>query len=502
MYYRLKEPWAFRGWKGLPYAITAMFGEYRHRTPYFFNKDVFLDLLSCCGEEDIDIATFHPESQKVINEFLEHDMMTLGTEPLGELQGWQRYAVYPSRYLQAALWSITDQCNFQCRHCLLSAPLVISRADTANPGDISRIGGRFSKHLSIEDCLHIAREFASCGIKRVDLTGGEPLLRNDLETVVNALTSFGIDIGVFFTNASLLTAKTLELFEKAHQRPMFQISFDGLGHHDWLRGVPGAERSADVAFKLLKGRNFPVSAAMCIHKENRGSLRDTVNYLASIGVDTLRVSAPQSLGLWRDSSLEYALSEQEEWETYREYIDRYFEDGMPITIALGGYFFCPSRSTQYEVPFVKHYPSDTDWSKMYYCGSMQGHIYINAEGRLLPCMGFSDTQIENTFPCILEQSLGSATLDSKWLDVTITRVSDLIERNPQCAACEHLHRCGGGCMTQDMSKEGDFLTPDSRCCYFHKHIGETSVREAADSAIHKHCSKEKEEKQNGKSSGV
>lgn len=64
-----------------------------------------------------------------------------------------------------------------------------------------------------------------------------------------------------------------------------------------------------------------------------------------------------------------------------------------------------------------------------------------------------------------------------------TMVSDLLAKNPECAECEHLECCHGGCMVQDITDEGDYLVPDKRCCYFHKHIGEAAVRETADNAI-------------------
>ena len=62
-------------------------------------------------------------------------------------------------------------------------------------------------------------------------------------------------------------------------------------------------------------------------------------------------------------------------------------------------------------------------------------------------------------------------------------MSDFLAKNPECAECEYLTRCCGGCMVQDITDDGDYLTPDKRNCYFHKHIGEAAVREAADAAI-------------------
>ena len=75
------------------------------------------------------------------------------------------------------------------------------------------------------------------------------------------------------------------------------------------------------------------------------------------------------------------------------------------------------------------------------------------------------------------------TLEGFYYDVVNTRVSDLLAGNPGCAECEHLTRCCGGCMVQDITDEGDFLVPDKRICHFHKHIGERAVREVADAAI-------------------
>ena len=51
MYYRLKEPWTFRGWKKMPYALRAEYGEKKHERPLFMEKEPFMALLYCNGEE-------------------------------------------------------------------------------------------------------------------------------------------------------------------------------------------------------------------------------------------------------------------------------------------------------------------------------------------------------------------------------------------------------------------------------------------------------------------
>ena len=66
------------------------------------------------------------------------------------------------------------------------------------------------------------------------------------------------------------------------------------------------EKQAEAAFRLLKEYGVPVGTAMCIHRENRYSLRATANYLAGLGVRALKLNAPQSLGVWKQYAEQYA----------------------------------------------------------------------------------------------------------------------------------------------------------------------------------------------------
>lgn len=466
MYYRLNEPWAFRGWKKLPYALRAEDGERKYDKPKFFDKEIFLLLLNCNGETDLDLSGICEADRKILEELTQEGILQKSQTKLPPLHPAQRYHVYPSRCLQSVHWSITGKCNFQCRHCLVSAP------EARHP------------QLPLEDCLHIIDSLAECGVLQVEITGGEPLLRDDFEQIVAALSGYHIEISVLFTNASLLTPAVLDMLKRYHQNPVFQLSFDGLGHHDWLRGVPGAEKEADAAFRLLRERGFSATAAMCIHKENRHCLRDTVQYLSDLNVLSLRVNAPQVMGVWKQYADQYALSEKEVWSTYRTYIPRYFADGMPIDLELDGYFRCKKGSVEYSVPYYRSYEPDMDWHKAYYCESLHFNAYISPEARLVPCMGFSDHPVlRDKFPDILHKPLSEVTRKGFYYDLAGTRISDLLEQDPECKACEHLPHCGGGCMAESITDDGKMLASATRCCFFHKHVGRDAVSAVADQAI-------------------
>lgn len=264
--------------------------------------------------------------------------------------------------------------------------------------------------------------------------------------------------------------------ERYGHRPVFQLSFDGLGHHDWLRGVTGAEAQTDAAFRLLKARGYPCTAAMCIHKGNQ---EPTVEYLSSLGVMNLRVNAPQTLGVWKEYAEEYDLSQDKIWEIYRAFIPRYFEAGMPIGLDLEGYFSCKKGETAYRVPFAHSLEDKENFDRLYLCESIRHVAHISAEGQLVPCMGFCGTALADRFPSLLEQPMGQLTLDSFCEQVASSRIKDLVANDPECAQCPHLKACCGGCMVDGVTETGEYARKSMTSCYFHKHIGTAAVRAVA-----------------------
>lgn len=469
MYYRLKPPYAFRGWRKLPFAIRAEYGEDAFKRAHFYKKALFMELLHLNGVEYVDPAQMSDEFRRTVDELVEHDLAEKSEEPLGPLQPWQHYRVYPARYVESVHWAITGACNFRCRHCLVSAP------DAHLP------------QLPLSDLVHIADEIARCGIKFVDITGGEPLVRKDFAELVKALSERDLHIQTLFSNASLLDEGVLEMLQSYGQSPAFQLSFDGLGHHDWLRGVNGAEEQADAAFRLLQRHGIRATAAVMVHRQNRDCLNATANYLAGLGVKSMRVNAPQELGTWREYSSKYALTYDELWGVYRDFITRYFEDGSPIDVDLDGFFSCKKGSTDYEVPYERHLKADSDWTKYPYCESMRYNLHIRPDGRVAPCMGFSDTMLGGTFASVLEEHLGDIMLEGAYYNVVNTKLSDLLQASLECRECEHWTACAGGCMLHGMTDEGNFLVPDPQVCWFHKNVGTQAVHDVADAVLNLSC---------------
>src|SRR5687767_8071192 len=91
--------------------------------------------------------------------------------------------------------SVTDRCNFRCTYCM---PKEVFGRDFAF---LQR-----DELLTFEEIARLARHFVAMGVRKIRLTGGEPLLRRDLERLVAQLAAIdGLDDIALTTNGSLLT---------------------------------------------------------------------------------------------------------------------------------------------------------------------------------------------------------------------------------------------------------------------------------------------------------
>src|SRR5437588_8467936 len=112
--------------------------------------------------------------------------------------------------------SVTDRCNFRCTYCM---PKEVFGRDFAFL--------RSQELLSFEEITRLARIFLSCGVEKIRLTGGEPLVRRDLEKLVAMLSDLpGLRDLTLTTNGSLLARKAAALRAAGLQR--VTVSLDSL----------------------------------------------------------------------------------------------------------------------------------------------------------------------------------------------------------------------------------------------------------------------------------
>lgn len=192
---------------------------------------------------------------------------------------------------------------------------------------------------SWDQLIDVADQLAECGVLNVGITGGEPLIRGDLLPLLDELRMRDIAVTTLYTNGWLADEALLDALEERRMRPAFQLSFDGVGQHDFLRGVDGAEERTLEALSLLQERGYLVSVSMCLHRGNVGTIAETVRFMGSLGVLSLKIAPMMELGAWADPEMRpLYLTEDEAQQALCDYIPQYFEDDAPMDIMLGGCF--------------------------------------------------------------------------------------------------------------------------------------------------------------------
>src|SRR5579872_54013 len=121
-----------------------------------------------------------------------------------------------SRPLTDLRISVTDRCNFRCVYCMPKT--VFGRDFQFLPR---------AELLSFEEIARLARVFVRLGVRKLRITGGEPLVRKDLELLIEELSAIeGLDDIALTTNGALLAAKAEKLRAAGLRR--VTVSLDAL----------------------------------------------------------------------------------------------------------------------------------------------------------------------------------------------------------------------------------------------------------------------------------
>ncbi|WP_019241125.1 MULTISPECIES: GTP 3',8-cyclase MoaA [Bacillus] len=204
--------------------------------------------------------------------------------------------------------SVTDRCNFRCAYCM--------------PKEV--FGDDFvfmpkSELLSFEEMHRISTIFASLGVKKLRLTGGEPLLRHNLEVLIEKLINIDgiIDIGLT-TNAVLLKKKAKALYDAGLRR--LNISLDALEPKTFGelngRGIESSIILENIEYAQQLG--FEIKVNMVVQKGiNEQEILPMVAYFKEKGI-TLRFIEFMDVGNDNDWSFERVVTSKQILEMLSE----------------------------------------------------------------------------------------------------------------------------------------------------------------------------------------
>ncbi|MDO9405794.1 MAG: GTP 3',8-cyclase MoaA [Polaromonas sp.] len=228
--------------------------------------------------------------------------MTTKTIPLADIRYAARVPHVPARLeaptgllgdtlgrpLRDLRISVTDRCNFRCSYCM---PREVFDKDYAFLPQ--------SSLLSFEEITRLARIFVAHGVEKIRLTGGEPLLRKNLEALVGMLARLETPSGqpldiTLTTNASLLARKAQSLKDAGLKR--VTVSLDALDDAifkrmndvdfpvaDVLRGIEAAQRAGLAPLKVnmvvKRGTNDDQILPMARHFRHSGAVLRFIEYM-------------------------------------------------------------------------------------------------------------------------------------------------------------------------------------------------------------------------------
>jgi len=135
--------------------------------------------------------------------------------------------------------SLTDRCNFRCFYCLPNGEPPLARKETI---------------LTFEEITEICEIFVGLGIEKIRLTGGEPLLRKDVEKLVEKIAQLKPDLkDLALTTNGFSLPKRAENLKKAGL-DRITLSLDSL-RRDNFQKITGVDRLADVLEAIEAAKN-------------------------------------------------------------------------------------------------------------------------------------------------------------------------------------------------------------------------------------------------------
>lgn len=308
-YAKLTKNWLMRGWSDVPFALVNWTtGDCRPCN----NKLAYVSK-ACDGETDFHSLLFLPVHLKILDKLIEQGIAE-ECEYGNTIAEYQRFRMASNPYLSGIHWSLTGNCNLNCLHCYMEAP-----------------GNRYSD-MCEEDLQRVLLQFESANILQVSITGGEPLLRKDIFSIMKKLLEKKVRISQVYSNGMCITDEILRKIKALGISPDFCISFDGVGTHDYMRGTMETEEKVLGIIQKLRTSGYRVNVATSIDSKSKEGLLQTYRRIKELNVQSWQIAPPNRTGKWTPAATGF--SQAEEAAAYAPLLSCWYNDGRPFHLQL------------------------------------------------------------------------------------------------------------------------------------------------------------------------
>lgn len=344
-------------------------------------------------------------------------------------------------------WEITRRCNLKCVHCRSSSEMVVSR----------------HPDFSTEEAYRVLDDIASYAKPVVVLSGGEPLLRDDVFSIALYGTGKGLRM-CLATNGTLVSEGVCEKIKDSGIR-IVSLSLDGSSEavHDDFRKQKGAFEGTLNAARLFKKHGIEFIINSSFTKRNQEEIPRVYRLAKELGATAwyMFMIVPTGRG-------EEIMNELIPADDYEEVLDWHYqmekgEKDMLVrpTCAPHYYRIILQKSRQEGEKFQRR-------SLRFSTGGAKGCIagqviaLIDVDGNVLPCSYFPKFAGN-----IKEQSFGEIWEKSELFQ----ELRDFKKYKGKCGSCEFITVCGG-CRARAYSVYGDYLDEEPFCGYMPRRLAQ------------------------------
>lgn len=323
------------------------------------------------------------------------------------------------------LWllaELTYSCPLQCPYC-------------SNP---VRLGER-ARELATEDWLRILGEARRLGAIQLGLSGGEPLLRRDLEEIVAEARRLGYYTNLLTSGMGMDEARIAAL--KAAGLDHIQVSFqaDDPDLNNRLAGTDSFRHKVEVA-RLVKAHGYPMVLNVVMHRHNLDRMREILDMALALQADYVELANTQYYG-WALANRDYLLPTREQLERAEAVAHDYqarFGDRMKIYFVVPDYFEGVPK------------PCMNGWGRIF--------LSVAPDGTALPCHAAAD------LPGLELPNVRDHSIEWIWNDSPdFNRFRGESWMQQPCTDCERSAECFGGCRCQAYLLTGDAAAADPAC---------------------------------------
>jgi heme b synthase len=343
----------------------------------------------------------------------------------------------PAPPLRMVAWEVTRSCNLNCVHCRAAAGK-----------------GPYEGELSKEEALGLIDAIASFSAPVVILTGGEPLLREDIYDLASYGTSRGLRM-VIAPNGTLLDAdKARRLKSCGIQRA--SISLDGATQesHERFRGVKGCFAGALRGIDHLRQAGLEFQVNTTVTQRNVSELPAILELAVRLGAVAHHIFLLVPTGRGKELA-EEAIQAAE----YERILHWFYDQREKVPLRLKAtcaphYYRILRQRARQEGKKVTPVSHGLDAMTRGCLGGI-GFCFISHRGDVQPC-GY----LEVCSGSVRKQSLREIWESS----VVFQQLRDFPSYKGRCGHCEYIRVCGG-CRARAFQANGDFMSEEPLCVY-------------------------------------